>query len=260
MEEIRNEIVEVGPIIESDKLVEIAQASEKRIEAIKKIKKMALRVTNEYDWTDQGGRPYLQVSGSEKIARLFGISWRFIGENPIVRKDEPDGHFAYEVSMEFILKDSSIEFRGSRSSKDPFFSKRHGKDVPPSEIDKADVMKAAITNTIGNGITRILGIRNLTWEDLKEAGLDISKITTVEYKQKETTLKQTTAPATEKQIVAIQTLLSKIGLKEDYERHEKVSQILGFVEVIDSINELTMWEAGEVIKKLQEEIRNESNK
>ncbi len=167
--------------LESDKLVEISQQAEKRIEAVKKIKTMALRLTNSHDWTDQGGKPYLQVSGSEKVARLFGISWRFIGD--IQRKDEEGGHFSFEVPMEFVMVGASVEFRGSRSSKDPFFSKKYGNDIPPSEIDKTDVMKAAITNTIGNGITRLLGIRNLTWNDLEGAGIKQGDVGRVEYKK-----------------------------------------------------------------------------
>lgn len=88
MEEDKNEGQELA-LIGGDHLIEIAEHAEKRIEAVKKIKIMALRLTNSRDWTDQGGKPYLQVSGSEKVARLFGISWRFLGE--IQRKDEEGG-------------------------------------------------------------------------------------------------------------------------------------------------------------------------
>jgi len=181
MENEKKYDVEVVSPLESDKLIEIAQQAEKRIEAVKKIKTMALRLTNAHDWTDQGGKPYLQVSGSEKVARLFGISWRFLGE--IQRKDEEGGHFSFEVPMEFVMTGASVEFRGSRSSKDPFFSKKHGIDISPSEIDRTDVMKASITNTIGNGITRLLGIRNLTWDDLAGAGIKQGDVGKVEYKK-----------------------------------------------------------------------------
>lgn len=250
--------VEIASPLESDKLVAMAEASEKRVAAVMKIKTMALRVTNEHDWTDQGGKPYLQVSGSEKIARLFGISWRFLGD--IIRRDEENGHFSFEVPMEFIISGASIEFRGSRSSKDPFFSKKHGAEIPPSEIDKSDVMKAAITNTIGNGITRILGIRNLTWEDLKTAGLDSGKIGKVDYKKggngqtDKPQMKNPDAPASEKQIGAIHTMLTKIGIKDDYEKHDRVSGILGFDKVIESMKGLTMAQAGTVIDTLGKEL------
>ncbi len=219
--------VEASPL-ESDKLVEISQQAEKRIEAVKKIKTMSLRLTNSHDWVDQGGKPYLQVSGSEKVARLFGISWRFLGE--IQRKDEEGGHFSFEVPMEFVMSGASVEFRGSRSSKDPFFSKKYGADIPPSEIDRTDVMKAAITNTIGNGITRLLGIRNLTWGYLAEAGIKQGDVGKVDYKKKEngktTEIKDPDSPATEGQIKAIHAILGGLGIKDDHDKCEKVTIII----------------------------------
>jgi len=186
------DIVEMGgsdlPAIMDDQLVQIAEAAEKRIEAVKKIKQIALKVTNEHDWTDQGGKPYLQVSGSEKVGRLFGISWRL--EEPVKEVHE-NGHFSYTYKGEFSFHGASIEAIGTRSSKDDFFSTRYQYEdgerkkinLPPSEVDSNDVKKSAFTNCLGNGITRILGIRNLTWDDLKSVGLDSSKIGRIDYKK-----------------------------------------------------------------------------
>lgn len=161
-----------------DQLLAIAEAAERRVEAVTKIKRLALRVTNARDWTDQGGHPYLQVSGAEKVARLFGISWRI--DEP-VREEDEDGHFSYTVKGYFTLGTAEIEVIGSRSSRDPFFARAKGKDIPPSEIDRNDVKKAAVTNCIGNGVTRLLGIRQLTWEDLAEAGLRQEDMGRVDY-------------------------------------------------------------------------------
>ena len=36
-----------------------------------------------------------------------------------------------------------------------------------------------------NGVTRILGIRNLTWEEVKDGGIDKSKAPKVNYDKKE---------------------------------------------------------------------------
>lgn len=165
----------------SDGLLEMAREAEQRVEAIKKIKILSLRVTNPHDWTDQGGRPYLQVSGAEKVARLFGISWRF---DPPMLIVEEDGHFRYEYKGYFSMGAAEIEVVGTRSSRDLFFTGK-ANPKPPSEIDKGDVMKAAFTNCVGNGVTRLLGIRNLTYEDLQEAGIDPAKIGKVEYKKQE---------------------------------------------------------------------------
>jgi hypothetical protein len=159
---------DMAPIAD-DTLLYVAQQAERRIEAIKRIKQMALSITNATDWTDQQGKPYIMASGSEKIANLFNISWQI--EEPQI-ETEDDGHFTYTYRGTFILGGRSIQVDGSRSSKDPFFKKYetvNGERVekPLSAIDRRDVKMAAMTNLLGNGITRILGIRNLTWEDLR---------------------------------------------------------------------------------------------
>ena len=175
------------PQIADDTLVAVADQAEKRIEAVMKIKKIALRVTGIRDWTDQNGNPYLQVSGSEKVGRLFGISWR-IGEPELTKED--GGHFSYTYKGEFSLGSQTIEAIGTRSSKDGFFKKysyenNERKELPPSEIDKGDVKKAAYTNCVGNGVTRLLGIRNLTWSEVTEiTGFSQSDVSGVQYKKK----------------------------------------------------------------------------
>jgi hypothetical protein len=184
------DIIEVGndvPAITDTSLVQLAEQAEQRIDAMNKIKKCAIKLTNAYDWTDQNGKPYLQVSGSEKVARLFGISWRI--DEPVF-DIEPDGHFSYTYKGYFSLSGASIEAIGTRSSKDGFFKKYEGSgddrtELPPSAIDKGDVKKSAYTNLLGNGITRLLGLRNMTWEDLEEfAGIDQSMVQQIKYKDK----------------------------------------------------------------------------
>lgn len=270
----KHELEVVGSPLESDKLIEISERAEKRIGAVLKIKSMALRLTNFHDWTDMGGKPYLQVSGAEKIARLFGISWRFTGD--IARKDEEGGHFSFEVPMEFIMSGISVEFRGSRSSKDPFFSKKRGEAIPPSEIDRTDVMKAAITNTIGNGITRLLGIRNLTWDDLKDAKVEIDKIGRVDYRKAsgaassqappqeqnghstngKPEIKDPASPATDKQIEAIKNIGKGLGLSFD-QILSRGSKAVG--RPVESLEGLKKGEAGKFIELLQKE-REEAKK
>jgi len=180
------------PAIADDNLMRVAEMAEKRIDAVVKIKQMALKVTNARDWTDQGGNPYLQVSGSEKVANLFNISWRL--DEPSV-ETEPDGHFTYTMRGIFSIPGRSISAEGSRSSKDPFFKKydwvkQEGKpdkktEKPISAIDRRDVRMAALTNLLGNGITRLLGIRNLSYVDLEVyAGITKDMVSTVDYKGK----------------------------------------------------------------------------
>jgi hypothetical protein len=173
--------------IADDFLIQVAEHAERRIDAVMKIKKVALKVTNPRDWTDQQGNPYLMASGSEKIANLFNISWRI--DEPIYEED-PDGHYTYSYKGFFSLGSRTTEAEGSRSSRDGFFKQYLYEEKERKEIsilertNKRDVKMAALTNLLGNGITRILGIRNLTWEDLKEfANITKDQVTAIQYRK-----------------------------------------------------------------------------
>lgn len=191
-----NEIVPIDdvPAIADNTLIQLAEQAEKRIDAMHKIKRVALKLTNSNDWTDQAGKPYLQVSGAEKVARLFGISWQI---SEPVKEVEEGGHYSFTYKGFFSLAGATIEAIGTRSSKDGFFKKyswegNEKTELPPSAIDTGDVKKAAYTNLLGNGITRLLGLRNLTYEDLKEfAGITKEMLNKVEYKGKQKQQQQT---------------------------------------------------------------------
>jgi len=171
----------------ADDLVQIAANAEKRIDAVLKIKRVALKVTNAMDWVDQRDKPYLMASGSEKIAGLFNISWRLLSPEPALEL-EPDGNYTYTYSGEFSMGSRSVHCEGSRSSRDKFFTQYDydGKEKKEKLVgdrdNKRDVKMAAYTNLLGNGITRILGIRNLTYADLLEfAGIKKEQLQKVVY-------------------------------------------------------------------------------
>ena len=82
---------------------------------------MALQVTNNNDWGDMQGKPYLQASGAEKVARLFGISWTI--NPPDIHVDE-EGHSTFTYSGQFSFQGATIEAIGMRSTKDKCFRQR----------------------------------------------------------------------------------------------------------------------------------------
>ncbi len=245
MDEDRNDL----PVLANDSIVQIAAEAEKRVDAIMKIKQIALKVTNARDWTNQQDRPYLQVSGSEKVANLFNISWRI--DEPRLEYEE-DGHFTFTFKGVFSMGGRSIEVEGSRSSKDPFFKKyewvdkegggREKKERPISAIDKRDVKMAALTNLFGNGISRILGIRNLTWEDLWEfAKIKKEDCQGVEYKkngekapikepQKKTAGEATEQPAGPKAITAILNVTKREGVNKETKKPWTKYSIFGLLD------------------------------
>lgn len=172
-------VQQVPSSLVDDQLLAVAAAAEKRVDAINRIKILSLKVTNSHDWNDQGGKPYMGVSGAEKVARLFGISWRL--DEP-QREDHEDGHFSYTFKGYFTMGAAEIEVIGTRSSKDPFFGGSKDRPIPPSEIDRNDVKKGAMTNCLGNGISRLLGIRNMTWDELEQAGIKRETVGKVTYR------------------------------------------------------------------------------
>lgn len=161
-------------------------AALRRLEEVKNFKKIAISVTNDKDWVDQNGRPYLTGSGAEKIARVFGVNWKDMNSEKRVSCDEGGEYYMYAYTATFTLGKDSIEAIGTCSCKDAFFARYKGHQRPMHEIDETNIMKAAYTNCIVNGITRILGIRAMTWEEVEESG-HIRQETAVKVNYKENT-------------------------------------------------------------------------
>ena len=158
----------------ADNIIYLAEQAEKYVTAMNKVMKAALMITTELDWVLIGGNPYLQESGATKVARLFGISIKLMG-NPTVECDA-QGYKTFTYKAKFMLKDQYVECEGSRSASEDFFA---GKDKKkkPDEIDERDVKMAAYTNCLNNGIKRLIpGLRNIDVETLSNAGLDVSKM------------------------------------------------------------------------------------
>lgn len=166
----------------TDNILYLAERAEQYIAAMNRIMDAALKITNELDWVLIGGKPYLQESGSTKVARLFGISIQLLGQ-PTVEVDN-EGYKTYTYKARFMLKDQFVECEGSRSMKDDFFAKRGGQLIKPDEVDERDVKMAAYTNCLNNGIKRLIpNLRNIDTATLERAGLDVSKIQGYTFKE-----------------------------------------------------------------------------
>jgi hypothetical protein len=153
------------------------------VDNFKKIVGIACRLTTPNDWVDQGGKPYLQASGAEKIANPFGVIISNKEKEKHERKDEKGSYYFYEYRCRIYsrLLNRSIEAEGYRSSRDPFFALARGEVVPQSEIDESEVMRAAYSNMTVNAITRLIGIRNLTWEMVESFGIKRSQVASINY-------------------------------------------------------------------------------
>ena len=164
-----------------DALVANVQA---RVIATKRLKAAMLSMTSPVDWVAQRKEngeevPYLQGSGVLKLFNAFGVE---VDVDPHAQVIEyPGGDFEVVFSGRVraqALGDSWLFITGSRWSGDGFFT-RGGKVQP----DPGDVRKAALTNWYQNALTAVLGLENLTWEELADANIDQKKVTRIEYQK-----------------------------------------------------------------------------
>jgi len=165
-------------------LADALEIIEARSLLFERVMKVALAATGPSDWVDQQGKPYLQASGAEKVARRFGVR---IFDIEIEREnitDEDGTYYVFTVMGKAALGrgNESIEAIGTCSSRDPFFSS--GGKKSQAQVDVTNIKKSAYSNFMGNAVTRLLGIRNLTWAELEKNGIRRDGKTKVEYKGK----------------------------------------------------------------------------
>lgn len=173
---------EVVAIEESMDLV--LKRAEQQVDLLKRVLAIAVKRTTHYDWIDQMGKPYLTASGAEKLMPVFGVNVKDTDYKKEFSKDEEGQYYIYQYKGTFSWKGGSIEAIGACSSRDKFFAwdSKEQAYKPLSQVDETNIMKAAYSNMMVNGITRLLGIRNLTWEMLTEFGIDKNRAAKVEYK------------------------------------------------------------------------------
>lgn len=167
---------EVMPIKDALEIIETRQI------LFDKMLNVAIRSTGAGDWVDEGGKPYLQGTGAEKAARRFGIRIYDVEVEKEVHEDDGGKYYVYTVmgKASFSARDT-IEAMGTCSSRDKFFGKKGGEYKPLQDVDLPNIKKKAYTNFTVNAVTRLLGLRGLTWEELAKFGITPKGKTTINY-------------------------------------------------------------------------------
>jgi len=189
-----------------------------RVAATKMLKAAMLSMTSPLDWVGQERRlpdgrteyvPYLQGSGAIKLFHPFAVEVR-IKPGRVVTYD--DG--TYEVVFEGAVRAAALgpnwlPVVGSRWSGDPFFG-RHGEKADPG-----DVRKAALTNWYQNAMMAILGLENMTWEELRAAGINPDQVRRVTWKTRHQQSQQHDHDATASKAPAGEYLAVDIPYKDE---------------------------------------------
>ena len=172
-------------IIQVERAEDLISIAQKRLDIVGQLMSMSLKRTTARDWISVEGQPYLGHSGAEKVARLFGIKLKNIKTEKEWSEDSKGRFYIYKTTGMAELPGSydSIEALGTCSQRDKFFAWSNGQYKDTVEIDETNIMKASYSNFVVNAITHLLGLRNLTWEDLTDAKIDITKIQKVEYQK-----------------------------------------------------------------------------
>jgi hypothetical protein len=176
-----------------ERLVELMKA---RVRAWKRYRAAALSALNEADIvnmesdTQAEPRPYILGSGCRKVYDQFSIEIErpkpgtedLAGFKKVVLDDGTYMYLRAARARCLALSDNWVDVVGSRWSGDGFFQhpdkQNPGRFLP---IDPGDVLKSALTNFHGEVARQLLGLDSITMGELKDAGIDWSKVRSVAY-------------------------------------------------------------------------------
>jgi len=182
--------------LDSRQIEEEIEQLEKNIELFNKIKVVSLKLTREEDWIDQGGNPYLMDRGAENVAIAWGVDITNVQVKQEWYEDGKGRYFGFIATGRAYSKklDRTVEDVGVCTQRDKFFARMRGKLIPIEEVDVANIRRKAVTNLHNRLIKRLVGLMSVTFDDLKKAGLNISKIQKIEYKSGKKKTEKTLSP------------------------------------------------------------------
>jgi len=169
--------------MEERPLAEVIDLAEKVVDVLKKVRVISLKMTTAKDWVDQKGKPYLMEDGAQAVAIMWGIDLFDIKIVKDQSEDEKGKYYIYSASGKAYSKKLRryIEDIGACSQRDDFFGTADGELKPLSEIDEITIKKSAVTNLFCRIIKACAGLKNVTYEELKAAGIDTDKIQKIKY-------------------------------------------------------------------------------
>lgn len=154
-----------------------AKKIEKAMESMKRIMTACIRMTNERDWSNQDGTPYLEVTGAEKIGPRVGMSSEIVLAEEKKESDAKGEYITFTFIGDFRLGAVTAKgVMGICTTRDKFFGTKGGVFKELEDVPIQNIKYKAYSSCFRNGILRVMGLRSLTWEDLKEAGINIESI------------------------------------------------------------------------------------
>lgn len=142
---------------------------EARNRMMERLLNYAIAATHAGQWQMLGDKPWPTGPACEAMARRCAVSW----DKPEAEKrdtsDEAGPAYSWTYRSRFYLPGGldSIWAEGHCSSRDQFLGtgvEYTTRELP--DVEEGNIRQAAMTNMVVNGVTRLLGVRNLTRERL----------------------------------------------------------------------------------------------
>jgi hypothetical protein len=182
-------LANVDPIRDAEQRVQAAAAMAVAL------RRATIAQTLPQDWVFNGEGDkcfaYLQDSGCQRVAGLWGIEFDKTALRDFQREDLPDGHIRFEVMVTGRSTRTHLERTeiGTRSTASDFFRSKWEKALEEEDTAKQhqllmDVKKAALTNAHGRVVRALTGMGRMPEEQLRsELGDRAKKVGTVERQQ-----------------------------------------------------------------------------
>ena len=156
--------------------LEAAQAqAEAYVKLVNAIKRTAIKLTTERDWCAFENEPFLEHTGAKKIADGYGISIEWVEDKTEHHKDAKGEYILVEVWLKGHWRGRFVTDKGICSTRDRLLGRKGGEFKPLEDVDLPNVKLKAQSSAMRRVIKSLIGF-DPTWDDLKEAGLDVDRI------------------------------------------------------------------------------------
>lgn len=185
-----------------------------------RVMEIALANTYPSDWVSFGGKAWLTASGAERVGRALGLSVKDWKWEKVDLKDDEGPHY-YIICTGKVGHEPTglwVDAIGIAWSRKPFWYMDKGRKRHIGEINLGNIIKDAYSDMERNGITRLLGLRGLSWETLKKYGITETKAQKVEFNgqkpQKTPAVKKTAPEASEYASDEQKTMLARMASRK----------------------------------------------
>ena len=116
--------------------------------------------------TEKGqGHPHIKRSGWRKLARFFGLSCKILERKKEWAEDNEGRYYIWTYKVRASHPCGAYQdAEGICTSRDPFFSKKHGKRIEPEE---ENIMMKAQTVAFNRAISDLLGSGEISAEEVE---------------------------------------------------------------------------------------------